>query len=139
MTIAISAPYNLATHNGIITMRNPATGNHRTIKIATQKKDARFAPGKRIVYLLTGSNNTSDYQGFGFIKMAKDGQAYIAVWKKQSTDTFRQLGLMIQHPVHYIETANIEYLFEGCCRVCNKTLTTPESIKSGIGPVCGGR
>jgi hypothetical protein len=32
----------------------------------------------------------------------------------------------------------LEYLYEGHCRQCNKSLTSPLSIKSGIGPVCAG-
>jgi hypothetical protein len=30
-------------------------------------------------------------------------------------------------------------LVEGTCVRCNRRLTTPESIESGIGPVCAGR
>jgi hypothetical protein len=42
--------------NGTYTITSP-TGEHRTFRIKTQKDDARFAPGKRTIALLTGSDN----------------------------------------------------------------------------------
>lgn len=133
------APFDLATHNGIITMHNPATGNHRTIRVKTQPEDARFAPGERILELLSGPDNTRDYQGFAFVNVLGDGSVRIALWRSKNTQVWRQLAAMVQFPGHYIDKFNIEYLFEGRCRVCNRLLSTPESVASGIGPVCSNR
>ena len=46
---------------------------------------------------------------------------------------------MVMYPDHYEQQHGIEYQFASTCRVCNRKLTTPESIESGIGPICGGR
>jgi hypothetical protein len=35
--------------------------------------------------------------------------------------------------------ASAEVYHEGRCGKCGRTLTTPESVASGLGPVCGGR
>ena len=59
-----------ATFNGIYTVTNKETGEHRTFAVRTQKEDAKFAPGERIVALLTGPNNEDDYTGFGFVTPA---------------------------------------------------------------------
>lgn len=130
--------YSIATHNGEITMRNPETGGHRTVRIKTQAADANFAPGERIISLLVGSDNTSDYQGFGFVK--DDGR--VIVWKRYrgngTPSAHQRLALMVQYPDHY-EALGVEYMFSTRCRVCNRKLTTPESIESGIGPICEGR
>jgi len=123
----------IATHNGNVTISNPATGGHRTFQIRTQKADASFAPGERIVSLLTGPDNWRNYRGFGFVK--SDGR--IVLWRKNRTDTFRKFADMLENPERYAD--RVEYMAESKCRVCNKKLTTPESIESGIGPVCGGR
>ena len=45
MTLLIQPVFGLETHNGTITVSNPATGQHRTFRVRTQKPDARFAPG----------------------------------------------------------------------------------------------
>lgn len=118
-------PYNLETHNGIITVRNPR-GEHRTLKIATQRKYSKFAPGKRVLHLLTGLT----YRGFAFVE--KDE---VFVWKRKLTKGFCRLADIIRRPEHYQEQG-YEYRFEGRCRVCNSPLTHPDSIDLGIGPVC---
>lgn len=134
----------VSTHNGIITMRNPATGRHRTIRIKTQKPDADFAAGERIAALLNGPNNDSDYQQFAFIKPG----GRVIVWKRFRGENmaegdgglsqYERLAWMLQDPARY-EAQGVEYEFATTCRRCNRTLTTPESIRDGIGPVCAAK
>ena len=132
---ATAAPqFSVATHNGTITIQNPATGNHRTFRVRTQPADAKFAPGERIVSLLTGSDNESDYTGFGFV--ADDGR--IRVWtSKRAADggVFVKFADMLTRPDHY-ESLGCRYLWSERCRKCNRRLTTPESVAAGIGPKC---
>lgn len=133
--------HTILTHNGKITMRNPATGQHRTIRIHTQKADDSFAPGERIASLLSGSNNETDYTQFAFIK----SNGRVIVWKRFRGENmaegnggpsqYEKLAWMIQDPARF-ERQGVEYMFTTTCRRCNRTLTTPESIRSGIGPTC---
>lgn len=37
------------------------------------------------------------------------------------------------------QAKNLTFLHEGACGKCGRPLTTPESIQSGIGPVCSGK
>jgi hypothetical protein len=120
----------VGSHNGTITITNAATGQHRTFRIKTQKADAKFAPGERIVSLLTGPDNEQSFTQFGFVK----SNGYIALWNKYRTATFRTYCRMLRYPGEYADRC--EYLYEGRCRRCDRKLTVPESIKSGIGPVC---
>ncbi len=48
------------THNGKFTIKSLRTGEHRTFQVRTQPDDAGFAPGKRILYLLIGSDNVNE-------------------------------------------------------------------------------
>jgi hypothetical protein len=134
-----TTPYNLLTHNGIITMRNPATGNHRTVRITTQGKDEKFAPGQRILSLLTGPDK---WIPFAFVGVRDFSPTVNVWWSKRGANTeksdWERIALMVLYPDHYLGRG-IEYMFEGRCRVCNRSLTNPESIESGIGPVCAGR
>jgi hypothetical protein len=43
--------------NGRYTIQSKQTGEHRTFWVKTQAADAKFAPGRRVVSLLTGSQN----------------------------------------------------------------------------------
>lgn len=132
----------LTTHNGILTVHNPATGQHRTFRIRTQPKDAKFAPGKRTVALLTGPQNTTDYTGFAFLETTPNGAVDLRVWRKRRAPVgqpFTQYELLARFLERLGTVAGVEINFEGACRVCNRALTTPESVAEGIGPVCGGR
>lgn len=131
--------FDLKTHNGCITVENTKTGGHRTFKVSTVQEGN--LKGKRIVALLYGPDNESDYRGFAFVK--EDGS--ISVWSKYrstSVDVARSqyevFAHMLMRPDAFEELGAV-YHFEGRCRVCNRKLTTPESIQSGIGPVCAGR
>lgn len=138
-------------HNGIFTITNPE-GEHRTFRIRTQKPDARFAPGERVVALLIGPDNGRDYQGFGFAK--DDG---IIVWKskrgqgKQSAfDWYAYLlrkgceALIGQDGVEAsadFDVGGRSYCIQAArhCLRCNRRLTHPASVLMGYGPECAGK
>lgn len=124
----------ITTHNGTITVRNPASGEHRTFRIATQKQDARFAPGERIVSLLVGQNNETDYQSFGILK--PDGR--VIVWRKHLGTKFERYGRLVENLKQESEKFGLEFQWSAKCRKCNRKLTCPESLASGIGPTCAG-
>lgn len=129
-----------ALYNGKYTIVSP-TGSHRTFQIKTVKQGP--LAGKRIIGLLTGPDNTSEYTGFGFV--TDNG---IRVWQRFrfSSGTYEKMALLVW---------NMGRLGENCgfgkqgfkihlskrCSICNRELTDPESIKFGVGPVCraGGR
>jgi len=133
------------TFNGKITITNRGTGEHRTFEIKTQGPEAKFAPGERVVALLTGPNNERDYAGFGFFKE----RSGVIVWKKKrgaarpsSFDWFADmLNVLLGgfRSVYGKDWSAYLVQHETTCLVCNRTLTEPISIQTGIGPVCRGR
>jgi len=131
--------------NGIYTIQNMETGEHRTFRVKTQKDDARFAPGERVVALLTGPDNGNDYRGFGFVNGNE-----IALWRSKRTPAFRHYKAMLETAAAVLPEGDTEYreeifqyfgrpykvMMEVRCRRCNRRLTTPESIRRGLGPEC---
>lgn len=124
--------------NGTYSISSP-TGEHRTFDISTQPENAEFAPGKRIIALLTGPNNNADYKSFGFV--TDNG---INVYKKlRGTDEPSHFD-WYAHLVWKLATTNdsrwhklgYKLMVEGTCLKCNRKLTTPESLKIGLGPIC---
>lgn len=105
-------------------------GRHFTYRLRTIK--GGDLDGKRIVELLIGQDNNASYKGFGFIA---DGDN-IRVWKKCRGERFDKHALLLQGDAQSVVD---EWMQAGKCRVCGRKLTTPESIKAGMGPVCGGR
>lgn len=137
----------IAIFNGSHTFVSP-TGQHRTVDIRTAGERSALK-GKRVIALLTGPDNTSDFTGFGFV----DGERII-VWRtKRGTPSepsaYEKIAHLIEmivahehgHPVKDEPewVAQFEHLVEGRCIRCNRRLTNPASIKAGIGPECASR
>lgn len=139
LTAMQTAPFNLFTHNGCITIQSPS-GEHRTFQIRTQPKDATFKPGTRILALLAGPDNANDYKGFAFVDSPETSKnPTVHLWSRyRDNPTFQAYAKLLLYPQHYTQKG-MQYHAETVCRVCNRKLTTPESIESGIGPKCSGR
>jgi hypothetical protein len=122
--------FDLRTHSGIITVLNPETGDHRTFRVRRQRDDSRFMPGERLVALLTGPDNRSNYRAFG--KVTSQGNVHL--WRQHwDNPTYEWFKKFLENPRAY---PKLEVTFEGRCLRCGRKLTTPESVKSGIGPRC---
>lgn len=126
--------------NGRYTVQSTKTGEHRTFWVRTQPKDAEFAPGRRVAYLLTGSQNDdlTSYTAFGFvsedgIQVFKSKQANSPRWA-QYADVLWSLALDSGFSLWTEKGFRIH--MEGTCCRCNRPLTTPRSIAMGIGPIC---
>lgn len=119
------------THNGRFTVKSTRTGEHRTFQIRTQDAKATFAPGKRVLSLLTGSDNEADYTGFAFVD-----DFGIHVWEKKRTEQYTALARMLEYLQKHEDAGRVEVYAETTCRKCNRALTTPDSVKTGLGPTC---
>jgi hypothetical protein len=126
--------FTAASHNGTITCTNPASGESRTFRIRTQPDDSSFAPGKRVLSLLTGPDNTSDYTGFAFVEGNR-----VQVWRSKLGTKFEAYARFIERLDYHRDHHGIEVYWAALCRRCNRQLTTVDSIRSGIGPTCAGR
>lgn len=128
------ADFKLPSHDGIITVKNTNRGTHRTFRIRTQKEDATFAPGQRILSLLTGPDNNSSYTQIGFVQP----NGMITLWARYRTEGYLKLVDVLTRITHW-QNNGFEYMYEGRCCRCFRRLTTPESIANGIGPECAKR
>ena len=137
-------------HNGTYTLSSP-TGNHVTIKLRTVRT-GKLA-GERIVELLTGPCNETDYLGLGFWN---DERCQVNVWRRHSSGAGpiaanryspdwnaneKKLAVFVGLATcsGVWEARGYEMLKSGACLRCNRTLTTPESIARGVGPECASK
>ena len=127
-------------YNGKYTVRNKTTGEHRTFQIKTQKEEARFKSGCRLIALLRGPDNQSDYTGFGEIENDSIKVWYSKRGKNGKRSEYEWFARMIIGLVNEDETwcKHYELMVSRNCMKCNRELTTPESIEAGIGPICRG-
>lgn len=126
-------------NKGFFTIINKETGDHRTFRIKKQAEGARFAPNAQIVGLLTGTDNESSYENFGFIN--PNG---VGIWQKKKADrAFKAMGDLLHSLITQGEESPYAHRYtvkhSEKCFICGRTLTTPDSIETGLGPVCAGR
>jgi hypothetical protein len=128
----------LEAGHAIFTVSNPVK-EHYTYRV-TKPKDFNESYPVWFVSLLTGPNNTEDYTYLGILTNSKT----VKTTAKSKFAPDSKAVKVVQWAVKQIydgaklpEGYNIQHV--GRCGVCGRPLTTPESIESGIGPICAGR
>lgn len=148
-------------HNGAYTVSHEQHG-HFTVKLYTAAPPSELA-GLRILALLCGPSNETDWQGVAFWNESAESQV-ANVWSRFKSETREHRHVPIdgwhwgdrwttvekklaiwsdlavrgateERHGHWYENG-YRLLCEGRCVVCNRLLTHPESIKLGIGPEC---
>jgi hypothetical protein len=100
-----------------------------TYRIKANKKQG--ARATHYVSVLRGADNESDYKFIGGIT----SEGFYASDKSDLTvdsPCVRAFGWWWAH----IDSPEVEVYHAGRCGRCGRLLTTPESIKTGLGPVC---
>lgn len=149
------APTAPNVHHGTYTIQH-ATRGHFTLKLYTVTTGSPDFVGKRIIALLVGPDNTSNYRGVAFWN---DEERFASCWRRFQGTRHVHLDGKHWQPDGLSSTQNklciwadlvnrgaegywgqegYTLLLEGRCSVCNRKLTTPESIELGIGPKCRG-
>jgi hypothetical protein len=130
--------FDFKRHDGIVSILNPKTGNHRTFRIKTLRGSWRT--GQRILEILDGPDNTRDYRMFAWVKST--GIEMMGNYRYPGVDgepnDWEKFAAMIENPQRFIRWG-LEYNISGHCRRCGRVLTTPRSVSLGIGPTCEGK
>ena len=117
----------------LFTVLNTETGNRFTFRVNKGRQET--AP--HFVSVLTGSENTTDYSYIGVIF---DGARFRWTSKSRinrdapSVKAFAWLWRNVDRLPEFVEVRH-----HNRCGRCNRVLTVPESIDTGLGPICAGR
>ena len=124
---------------GKITIESIKTGAHFTYRFRIPK-ETRNGDKPIFVSVLTGSDNTSNFTFIGTLWGTVWGIRYQHSRKSRIgsyANSVKAFDWIIRHLNQNIELHDKARIFhEGICGRCGRTLTVPESIKNGIGPVC---
>jgi hypothetical protein len=117
----------------IVTLQSVNTGVHKTFKIEKAKTGSNY-----FVSALIGPNNLKDYLYIGFMREGADGRLWLNAGKKgkPTRPDYRGFDALLKTLNNGYIHAGLTVHHIGRCCVCARPLTTPESIESGIGPVC---
>lgn len=114
--------------NGIYTI---AFGSeHVTLRLKDDWRDDAPEGGK-VAYFLSGTDNESSYTGFAFVSCTR-----FSVWRKYRNNSRIANALEMLLTGNWRGFGKAYALTSGNCYICNRLLTTPDSIEAGIGPIC---
>lgn len=135
--MTISSRYVLAG-NATFTIETPT--QHRTYRVERVEASARWKEAF-FVKLLTGPNNETDWTYLGKLDDFT-GQLQLTAKSKLTADAFpvklfnRVMARVWSEDHAAYEQHGFKTHHEGCCGRCGRTLTTPTSVETGIGPEC---
>ena len=119
--------------NATFTFANPKNERYTyKVKYSEQIK-------QHFVYMLTGANNETDYTYMGMFAFDRVQMTRKSKYKTDSipVKVFNYAMTVISGYNELLPGYFLEH--NGHCGRCGRKLTTPESIKLGLGPVCAGK
>lgn len=129
----------LLAGNAILTVRNSETGNRFTFKVVEDKDNEGNPTGRHYVKVMTGPDNNSSYTYLGTIfgrNVYQHGKKSHIGQDAMSARAFNWVWRRLTSGKELPEC--IEVWHEGRCGRCGRRLTVPESIETGLGPICAG-
>ena len=121
--------YSVELFNGHLTVTNPTTGGVQIYRIRTEKWGPKRNKRKvRVVAKKVGR----DFESFAIV----NGEGEVKPFRKFDDKTHRAHASIVANPEGWISKHGFGYQVECTCRECGRELTDPDSIRSGIGPVC---
>ncbi len=125
----------------LFTIVSKKTGARFTFRVKSnhKSKDGRIHKPIQFVQVLSGTDNENSYSYLGYLSPHSKGKLNPGNKGKPDALSFQSLNWLLGH----LETDNmpeqVEFYHAGKCGACGRTLTVPESIETGLGPVCAGR
>jgi len=128
----------------LLTVHNEKTGTHNTYRVTAPGKtaEAREKASVLFVSVLTGPENTTNYTYAGII--LRDSGVFRSTAKSklaESTPSVAGFKWVLGRAKNDTlrDFPHVSVLHHGRCGTCGRVLTVPESITSGLGPICAGR
>lgn len=123
--------------NARVTLVSEKTGARFTYRVrASKSREGDERPPVHFVALLSGPDNDADYQFLGTV--FADGTFRVSAKSRIGADapSAKAFAYAWAHLSRGQLPPQCEVWHEGRCGKCGRTLTVPESIATGLGPVC---
>jgi hypothetical protein len=116
------------------TVRSVRSGQRYTFRVRRKEPTPDRPRPAWWVYVLSGSDNTSDYSYIGSV--TPEGRAYPPRGREPAPSWAAFEWLIRQVFAGPALPPTVEFWHSGACARCGRELTTPESIEAGLGPKC---
>ena len=120
--------------NSLITLESDATNKHFTYKIQRSVNDDNLY----FIKTLRGPDNEKDYRYIGCYFSDTGTFVVEKTYKNMPSFDWPKSIQAIRYFLNYIDNLpdKLHVYHNGRCCRCGRILTTPESIKRGLGPEC---
>ena len=123
------------------TLQSNVTGKHYTYRILSKNDDPDYPI--KFLYVLSGSDNDSDWAYAGTVRMLKNNPSHEITYNTTDKAKFTRTSpsmIAFRWAIWMLNkntmSPMLSFLHSGKCSACNRKLTDPESIRTGMGPVC---
>lgn len=123
--------------NALFTIVSKKTGRRFTFKVMRAHNDREST--LRFVKVLSGPDNTTSYMYIGYLNTKNPGAMLPGKKGSPNADSYRALAWAVGNMSAGRMPEELEFYHSGRCGCCGRTLTVPESIETGFGPVCAGK
>lgn len=120
--------------HALFTVVSTRTGTRFTYKVDKPRDDKKST--MRFVRVLSGPDNERSYKYIGFVQSNTQGRLNAGKKGTPEASSFKALDWIIHKVTSGVMPDELEFYHAGKCGCCGRTLTVPESITSGFGPVC---
>jgi len=127
--------------NALFTLESMKTKARFTYRIQYPSKEGVMdrTADIQFVSVLCGPENTRDYRYLGYIKRGIYYHGNAKAKISRDAPSAKAFEWAYASLLKGFIPPQLNIYHEGRCGRCNRTLTVPESIKSGFGPECAGR
>ena len=129
----------LTAGTATLTVKSLKSGEHRTFRVRANEN----RPGSFFVDVLAGPDNTADYKYLAFLSIERLPKFKWSTEHWTAGSDLTPSGHLFRWFIENLYLGATERIFEqaefhhdGTCARCGRQLTTPDSIKDGLGPVC---
>lgn len=123
--------------NARLTLVSERTGQRFTYQVKEKKDEEGKPTGFFFVSVLTGPDNTSSYTYLGCLSNGRFiNDRHLRIGAEAPS---RRGFAWFWRNLNGGDLSKVEVWHEGRCGRCGRVLTVPESIQTGLGPVCAGR
>ena len=120
-----------------VTLQSNATGTRFTYRVESPRGELDAAI--RFVRVLTGSDNEADYSYLGTMHRQADGAWVYRHGRKSRIGADAPSAKAFAWFARNADSDRVAVHHAGRCGRCNRVLTVPESLHTGLGPICAGR
>ena len=119
-----------------MTVVNDATGGRVTVRF---RRPEGFT--SVLVDVMDGSDNETSFSFVGSVRVPSEGAPFVAISRHAKADgeRSRKAKAVLDWTFRAASAGDlrtVRALHSGCCGRCGRKLTVPESIDTGLGPVC---